>query len=296
MTGSMWTYITSWFAPTSLFLVFNLVVGTIFIISRFGAERRPQHDNFSSDHPTPLARSSSLLDRVRSINVSGYKFEQHEPQAQIHYMHDPAGPNQLARAPSLLERVKSINFPSFHRPDPIYQEREFDPHTDSDANIIPDGPPPLSRAPSLLERVKSINLSSFYRPDPTSHEPEFTPETDIDDNLIPDRSPYNDNLNHHVSKSKSEIGLSTKPSGQREKMKKSASEKSKMALLDDEQQEDRESIEKRRPATMKIEKTVSFGDEGVDAKADDFINKFKQQLRLQRLDSLLRYKDMFKAK
>lgn len=29
----------------------------------------------------------------------------------------------------------------------------------------------------------------------------------------------------------------------------------------------------------------------VDAKADDFINKFKQQLKLQRLESLLRYRN-----
>lgn len=33
---------------------------------------------------------------------------------------------------------------------------------------------------------------------------------------------------------------------------------------------------------------TSSYDEEVDAKADDFINKFKQQLKLQRLDSLLR--------
>jgi hypothetical protein len=33
-------------------------------------------------------------------------------------------------------------------------------------------------------------------------------------------------------------------------------------------------------------------DELVDSKADDFINKFKQQLKLQRIDSIMRYKDM----
>jgi len=39
-------------------------------------------------------------------------------------------------------------------------------------------------------------------------------------------------------------------------------------------------------------KTVPFRgtDDEVDAKADDFINKFKQQLKLQRLESLLRYR------
>ncbi|KAF9607898.1 hypothetical protein IFM89_003712 [Coptis chinensis] len=42
-----------------------------------------------------------------------------------------------------------------------------------------------------------------------------------------------------------------------------------------------------------IEDHHSFrDDEEVDAKADDFINKFKNQLKLQRLDSILRYKEM----
>lgn len=215
---------------------------------------------------------------------------------QVPGYEDKHDPNPLARAPSLLERVKSINFPSFYRSDPIYPEPEFHPHTDSDPNVIPEAPLSLSRAPSLLERMKSINLHSFYRPDPTNQEPELTPDIDAYNNLIPDPSPFNDNHNHHhVNRSKSETRVTAKPSGQAEKMKKSASEKSKMSLLDDEQQ-DRESIEKRRPATTKIEKTVSFGDEGVDAKADDFINKFKQQLRLQRLDSLLRQKETLKGK
>ncbi|MED6134306.1 hypothetical protein PIB30_035868 [Stylosanthes scabra] len=34
--------------------------------------------------------------------------------------------------------------------------------------------------------------------------------------------------------------------------------------------------------------------EEVDKKADDFINRFKQQLRLQRLDSILRYREVIK--
>jgi hypothetical protein len=36
---------------------------------------------------------------------------------------------------------------------------------------------------------------------------------------------------------------------------------------------------------------VMEGDDEVDAKADDFINRFKQQLKLQRLDSIIRFKD-----
>jgi hypothetical protein len=36
---------------------------------------------------------------------------------------------------------------------------------------------------------------------------------------------------------------------------------------------------------------VMEGDDEVDAKADDFINRFKQQLKLQRLDSIIWFKD-----
>jgi hypothetical protein len=71
-------------------------------------------------------------------------------------------------------------------------------------------------------------------------------------------------------------------------MKKSASE---MKL--DWEEEDEETVERRRPATAaaRSETTTCKEDEAVDAKADDFINRFKKQLRLQRLDSFIRYRN-----
>lgn len=79
------------------------------------------------------------------------------------------------------------------------------------------------------------------------------------------------------SKSDKDVGASERP---REKMKKSGSEKSRLEEND---------VARRR-------ETASLGDdEEVDAKADDFINRFKQQLRLQRLDSLLRYRELLKG-
>lgn len=73
------------------------------------------------------------------------------------------------------------------------------------------------------------------------------------------------------------------------KMKKSASSKSAFGHFKEE-----DIVESRRPATAREAKPASAADDddGVDAKADDFINKFKQQLQLQRLDSIIRYKDM----
>lgn len=75
------------------------------------------------------------------------------------------------------------------------------------------------------------------------------------------------------------------------KMKKSASSKSAFGHFKEE-----DIVESRRPVTARDEKVASTAalvdDDAVDAKADDFINKFKQQLKLQRLDSIMRYKDM----
>ncbi|CAN1814008.1 Pathogen-associated molecular patterns-induced protein A70 [Linum perenne] len=83
----------------------------------------------------------------------------------------------------------------------------------------------------------------------------------------------------------------------RKKMRKSASVKcTEVVALAAKEEEVR--LEKRRPATVRLQKTVSIGDEcgGVDSKADDFINRFKEQLKLQRVDSLLRRKELVKAR
>ncbi|XP_039018666.1 pathogen-associated molecular patterns-induced protein A70-like [Hibiscus syriacus] len=259
-------FIASWLTPTSLFLLLNVVIGTVFLLSRLSPPKtQPRHDvgYYSYSAPPPLLRaSSSLLDRVKSINFSTFKFDEGH--------HHPVG-----RAPSILERVKSINLNLYkyppQNPDPVYVEQ------------------PLSRPPSLLERVKSIDFTSFYRSDSGKVNPESG-------HLTPEEEPVQGQV---VKRSKSEQNK-VKQRKVSEKMKKSASENSRAKAGEEE-----EELERRRPATMRIEKTTSFGDgdgdgdgddQGVDAKADDFINKFKQQLKLQRLDSLLRYKDMLRAK
>lgn len=72
------------------------------------------------------------------------------------------------------------------------------------------------------------------------------------------------------------------------KMKKSASSRSAFSHFKEE-----DIVESRRPATVRESKVAAADDDvEVDAKADDFINKFKQQLKLQRLDSIMRYKEV----
>ncbi|PPR92909.1 hypothetical protein GOBAR_AA27775 [Gossypium barbadense] len=207
-------FIVSWLTPTSLFLFLNVVIGTIFLISNLSPPKPPPHDRGEYYSAPPLQRTPSLLDRVKSVNFSTFKFSLPNPDFADDYHHrqedNNLEPHPLERAPSILERVKSINLSLYkyppQNPDPVYVE------------------PSLTRAPSLLQRV-----TSFCRSD---------------------------------------------------------SGKLNTETVD-------------HPETDEPEKTTSFGDgddQGVDAKADDFINRFKQQLKLQRLDSLLRYRDMLKSR
>lgn len=297
---SLFTSITSWFTPTTLFLFINLVIGTIVVTSRFTSHKKPQINHEyqlgSYDSP-PLARAPSLIDRVKSINFSLYKFpspEEHpsfdQPTAETEHLYNtgPVDPNppQLARAPSLLERVKSNLF-SYKFPNPEEHPPFVEP-TEPLNDAFPADPKPtrIERVPSLLERVKSIRLPSVYR----SQEPYPEVETEVIHNS---ETEVASDPGHKPKRSKSE----TKKSKQKvqENMKKSVSEKSIKVETDN---DETETVEERRPQTTRLERTATIGDgdQSVDAKADDFINKFRRQLKLQRLDSLLRYKEMLKGK
>ncbi|KAF9620449.1 hypothetical protein IFM89_012626 [Coptis chinensis] len=128
----------------------------------------------------------------------------------------------------------------------------------------------LLRSPSLLQRVKSINLYRYksqelnpfssitittLQPSELEHSQQFLDTFNIphDDKQHIDQFPY-ENLDENLDENHH--------------------------LPMDE-------------TYHNIEDHHSFrDDEEVDAKADDFINKFKNQLKLQRLDSILRYKEM----
>uniref|UniRef100_A0A5B7AW01 Uncharacterized protein n=1 Tax=Davidia involucrata TaxID=16924 RepID=A0A5B7AW01_DAVIN len=101
---------------------------------------------------------------------------------------------------------------------------------------------------------------------------------------------YGQLTDRHVSRTKSDTKPASGEVPERlpAKMRKSASMKSAFAHFEEE-----DIVETRRPATVREGKDrVTEVDDEVDAKADDFINKFKQQLKLQRLESIIGYKDM----
>lgn len=131
--------------------------------------------------------------------------------------------------------------------------------------------PQLNRTSSLLSRVKSINFSfknfdNHYplQPEALVAESHLTGEVTPEDSLVPETT--EEELN--VSKPLKTMSLKEKK--------------------DDVTLKERKKSSVREPV-----KTVLFkGDEEVDKKADDFINRFKQQLKIQRLDSIKRYTDM----
>ncbi|XP_022856492.1 uncharacterized protein LOC111377593 [Olea europaea var. sylvestris] len=153
--------------------------------------------------------------------------------------------------------------------------------------------PQLVRVPSLLERVKSINLSLYrtqnLEPLDSESAAHYTSPPQEPTDYQKSEAKVDD-MNHsesvediHVTRSSSETCMKAPA---KRVLKKSASEKVFVAETEVE-------ADLRRPVTVR-ETTYSNGpdDEAVDAKADDFINRFRQQLKLQRLDSILRYREM----
>ncbi|KAK1549789.1 hypothetical protein Q3G72_007848 [Acer saccharum] len=306
MIVSYWVSITSWFTPTALFLFVNLVIGTIAITSRRKQPNPHQEDQLGPyDSPPQLVRPSSLIERVKSINFSLYKFPQPEPEQDTQYypstepVYDDSNPveppQQLQRAPSLLDRVKSIDLSlykfKFPQSNPEAETLSFPPTEPvHDSESVDPYPTQLQRAPSLLERIRSLKPTSFNR----SQQPYPEAETEVIDKSVveeqvSDPKPGLEPDHNRPMRTKSEA-MKTKPK-KREIVKKSSSEKSMVV-------DETEIVERRRPETTRAETAASSGDddEGVDAKADDFINKFRKQLKLQRLDSLLRYKEILQGK
>ncbi|XP_028751662.1 pathogen-associated molecular patterns-induced protein A70-like [Neltuma alba] len=266
-------FVASWFTPSSLFLFLNFVIGTIVISSRFGTTTEPS-DHHHDGHP-PLVRSSSLLERFRSLRFHKHDAAFPGPE-YIQPVHDYP---QLVRTPSLIERVRSFKF-GF--------SNNFDPTGADTVSVQPDDTPEqptepqLARTPSLLERLKSMKFSSLHRSDSIKAAGEgLEREADVPESKE-DRGA--DNL---VRRSKSES--SRRETGKSpEKMKKSASDKA-ASRTQEEEEVDRRTPEPETARYRAGIETASFAeDETVDAKADDFINRFRQQLRLQRVNSFLR--------
>ncbi|CAH8381589.1 unnamed protein product [Eruca vesicaria subsp. sativa] len=209
---------------------------------------------------------------------------------------------QIQRSPSVIHRLKSINFSSFtSTPDKTHLQFPppvLTPDNNNEPPSIEQNQPFLSRSPSVLHRIKSFNLYNYISQEPdSSPPPPCAPAVEEEEE---DTSPSLEevysklNLNHVArTKSDTEPAAGAIPPKLPKKMKKSASTKSPFSHFEED-----DVVEARRPETVRVTRVtpVEEADEQVDAKADDFINRFKQQLKLQRIDSITKYKEMVKTR
>ena len=287
--ASLCTSIVSWFTPNILFCVTNIIIATLFI-----ASNNNKHDDHAhSDSISRITRVSSFLSRTRSMNLSFYTptttTATLEPQYNYEYQSKP--PSYT----STSELTQSIHqSPSYVTPLELSNDYET---SSFECEQLPLSQ--LTRTPSILERVKYNKLSSFYT------EPEDITNSSIQLDRVPssyDRvksfkisSPFTyetpfSQTDLHVISSKSENTPVIKKEGLVSERKKLLSD---MRIADDD-----EDVNLRCSATTGESSNVVDAeiDEEVDAKAEQFISRFKQQLRLQRLESLARYNDMLKRR
>ncbi|XP_055820433.1 pathogen-associated molecular patterns-induced protein A70-like [Solanum dulcamara] len=344
--SSIWTSMNSWFTPTVLFVLLNVMIGTIAFTSSLASQKQNhpkqqqqhhqqednphQHEDYSQNHPqqqqpTKLARSPSLLQRIKSINfynyrsqepVKDYDFEHpHQQETPFepptHYIFEQAPEHTTIQPDTTAQYIfnqennvqKAQSQYDFHQthqenlPDTQTQYLFQHTHEQKLGNMEPDfhfeeSLPDKSKSTQYIfqqsreQKLKDMDTHFDFQQFEKENEDDEEEEGEIKslDEV------YSQLRERHVSRSRSD----TKPSAGEApvklptKMRKSASMKSPFAHFEEEA-----IVEARRPATTR-EKSAKTSDEDneVDAKADDFINKFKQQLKLQRLDSILKYKEM----
>ncbi|KAK7291838.1 hypothetical protein RIF29_07301 [Crotalaria pallida] len=184
-----------------------------------------------------------------------------------------AAPNNnthhLLRSPSLLHRLSSFNY---------YSSYNYNNLTPTESSTQADQ---LVRTPSLLQRVKSFNFCLYDHHQQTEHAQLESQNP----------NPVNNNNNNNNNNQEQEPKLVRAPSllQRLQSINLLRGEKEPEAGSEDESEE---TVEGRRPMTAPERRWLMEEEEagGVDAKADDFIKRFKKQLRLQRVDSILRYR------
>ncbi|CAH9065002.1 unnamed protein product [Cuscuta epithymum] len=269
--SSILAAMNSWLTPTVFFVILNVVIATIALTSSIANQT-------SQTHPqtTPkLSKSPSVLQRLRSINLPTFRSQEPVPKS-----------NPDSDIPSILDSALNPHLLDFHMHHDYYQVSQ---ETQSTHYIF--------RQDYLQENETQIaprqeNVEQNLTDDEKTGEirAHFDFQVAREDEDKPDElyGNYGESTDRQMSKSESDSKPSAVeiPDRAPVKMTKSPSMKESYKSFEEEEQEETEA---RRPATTR-EKLTTVGDEEVDAKADDFINKFRQQLELQRMDSILRYK------
>ncbi|XP_058075647.1 pathogen-associated molecular patterns-induced protein A70-like [Magnolia sinica] len=336
---SIWASMLSWYTPTVLFVLINIVIGTIVFSTS-------KHRN---KEPRQLSRLSSVFENLRSFNLNHENTEEifpppttahQQPIETIDYApteNRNKVTRQISRTSSIFESLRSFNPyrqnsqeiippPTSDQQQPI--ETVDHAPTESQKKVIGQ----ISRSSSIFESLRSFNLyrqnSQEEKPSVTidQHQPietvdhapaktqkkvirQISRSSSIFESLRSfnlyrqksqeEKSPATtdqhqpietvENIDHEYLRRSQSDNHPT--AGERQDMVGQQMKKAASAKWGFENTEVKGGAQ--RPATVRERGTVrKDADEEVDARADDFISKFKQQLKLQRLDSMLRYKDM----
>lgn len=266
---AVWSAVHGWFTPAVLFLVLNIVIGTIAVTSKVTASSSTAGGGGEGDgygawaggggggggEQRRFSRVPSMaLDRLRSFNLSG----RFSAAASA-----PAAPEAAAVVGGVLDLGARDEATTAAVVKDVGGGREREEEVEDEQE--------RAQAAHVVERSKSEATAAA-----------------ADLPRLPAR------------------------------LRKSASDQSAFAHFEAEKKAaaaevEREAVEARRPATTREPPRVwlrvadedpepeEFDDEDadagageVDARADDFINNFRHQLKLQRIDSYLRHRDMLR--
>ncbi|CAI9284644.1 unnamed protein product [Lactuca saligna] len=306
LPSSIWASLNSWFTSTVFFVLLNVMIATIVFTSNLpnnNQQNRHQQDpeqeqkHNSQNHPNDrnqpqIVRSSSILYRLKSFNFLPQRSQQDFSPEDDHHQE----PLQVAATQYVFNQP--IDYQHF---DYDLDSTRSDHIPTGNANVAAqfsafnqthEASIPYSETHVVWEHQQTVETrTGHFDFDPTHDE--IRSDTGFEDAHEDEHADELQSLDEVYSKlkgghdrTKSESDLTSKPPA---KMKKSASLKVGFAHLEEE-----EIVESRRPVTVRERKSAARvmeeDDVEVDTKADNFINKFKNDLKLQRIESIIRTK------
>ncbi|XP_071730368.1 uncharacterized protein [Rutidosis leptorrhynchoides] len=297
--SSIWTSLNSYFTSTVFFILLNLMIATIVFTSNLSNntnnhqqddQQQEKQDSNDQQNPPQIVRSPSILNRIKSFNFNTLKpqpgsdpetYYQENPievaatqyvfNQPLHYQHfdlDPVNPGQETETGVTQFDYNTID--SSQETEAVMTHFEFEPaHQETEVTHFDFDPTheEIGSDTGFEDADAFESLDEVYR------------------KMKGGGGGY-----HDRTKSAGEIPAKVPANPAAGKMKKSASLKVGFSNVESER-----IVEARRPATVRERKktvvtAADHDDVEVDAKADDFINKFKNDLKLQRMESIYRTK------
>uniref|UniRef100_A0A0D9V4T8 DUF4408 domain-containing protein n=1 Tax=Leersia perrieri TaxID=77586 RepID=A0A0D9V4T8_9ORYZ len=236
-----WSLVRGYFSPATLFLLLNVVIGTIALTSRSSHRRHHGHHDDDDDDER-------------------YKATQHQHN---HEYAPPPPPAPLARTSSVMERLRSLGLYRFRSGD-------FPPEYNLSAAICDESEKQQAQytrsRSEPAARTAPVSVEQRAKAAPAARAKAAVKKSTTEVRKLEQRA----------------------PAQARQVAQRAAPPRARPA---------RAIVQTAAPVAAREEETAAAEGKlatatSVDARADDFINKFREQLQLQRLNSLINYKEM----